>query len=226
MPVSHCPALSVPVPYIWTILRSPTVPPRPVRPSPKSPAAPPPPSICASILPPWRNGWWQGASCSVHARAPACRINRTAGEGGSPPPKWWLYPVHAGGKFYPRCCPCCRPSHTHLKREVLRSPDGHKFHPVGKWLPIGGRRFPTPSPLRFPPMLCMYVSRQRPESHLLPALHALNLTPLSVLLWRPCSHNPSHICRIRLRPRHLAQVADHSYCLPDVSLQAHPVKKV
>ena len=96
------------------------------------------------------------------------------------------------GKMYSHFCTCRRLSQTDLNGTVPRSPGSHKYHPVCSWFLNGGHGFPTQYPLCFPPMLCLHVPRQQPESHLLPAILALNPTPLPLLVLRPCS------CRLKL----------------------------
>ena len=81
-----------------------------------------------------------------------------------------------------------------------------------------------PSHTRFLPMLRMYVSHQRLELHLLPALNALNPTPLPLPVGSLCCCHPSPIRCLLLRPRRLARAADHYDCLPYISLQVHPIK--
>ena len=84
---------------------------------------------------------------------------------------------------------------------------------------------PTPSPLRCPLMLCLHVSRQWPERHLLHVLLSMDPTLLSLQVGRYYSRHPYPVPRLQICPCCLVQAADHSDCLPDVSLQAHPVKQ-
>ena len=121
------------------------------------------------------------------------------------------------------CLPCCRLHRTPLDREVPLPPIGWEGHTVGKWLPTGGSGFPMPSPTRFHPMLRLHVDHQQPQYHLLPELCALNPTPLTLLVGRPCSHYLSPVRRLRLRSRRLARAADHSNCITNFGIQDHPV---
>ena len=118
-----------------------------------------------------------------------------------------------------------RLSRTPLNGAVPRSLGGQEGHLVGMWLPTGGCGFPTPSLICFLTMMRLYVARQQPERHLLPELCTLNPTLLPLLVGSPRCRNPSHVSRLRMRSRRLARVSDHSDCLPDVSLQAHPVEQ-
>ena len=66
---------------------------------------------------------------------------------------------------------------------------------------------------------------QIPKGNLLPALRELYLHMLHLPVLRPRSCHPSPIRCLRLHSYCLAQVADHYNCLPEVSLQSHPVKQ-
>ena len=127
--------------------------------------------------------------------------------------------------MYPYCHPLGRLSRTLRNGTVPRSPGGCKGHPASTRFFTEGRGFPTPPTPRFSPMLCLHVSRQRLEQHLLPALRALNPTPLPLLLRRPHSRYPSPVRRLQLRPCRLAWASDHVECLTDGSIQANPVKQ-
>ena len=74
---------------------------------------------------------------------------------------------------------------TTLNGTVPWFPGGQKLHPVCMQLLTRGRGFPTLSPLLLPPMLCLHVSSQQPEIHLLPVIIVLNSTPLPLLVRRP-----------------------------------------
>ena len=128
-------------------------------------------------------------------------------------------------KMYPHCHPCRRSSQTALNGTVPRSPGGQKCHPVCTRFLTGVHGFPTQSPLRFLPMLCLHVTRQQPESHLLPVLLSLNPTPLPLPVQMHRSLHPALVLRLLLCPLRLAQAADHSEYLTDIHLQAHPVKQ-
>ena len=124
----------------------------------------------------------------------------------------------------PRCHPRCRPSQTPLDGEFPRSPGNLEDHHVATWLPTRGRGFPIPSPNRFLPMMCLQMDHPRPEHHILLAICALYLNPLPLSVGRPRYRHPYPACRLRLHSRLLAREEYHSDCLPDVVLQAHPVK--
>ena len=127
--------------------------------------------------------------------------------------------------MHPHSRPRRRPSRTPLHGTAPRSPGGRKFHPVDTRISIRGHGLSTPSPLRFPPVLCLHVSCHQPERHLLPTFRALNSTPLPILVRRPRSRHPSPVHRLQLRPHRLVRVVDHSECLPNVSLQYHPIEQ-
>ena len=127
--------------------------------------------------------------------------------------------------MYPHCHPRRRSSRTTLNGTVPWSPDGRKIHPICTQFLTWDRGFPTLSNLIFPTMLYLHVSCQQPKYHLPPTLLALNPTPLPLSVRRHRSCHPSPVRRLRLRPHQLERVADHSDCLPRVSLQAHPSGK-
>ena len=83
-----------------------------------------------------------------------------------------------------------------------------------------------PSPTRFLPMLRLNMDRQQPDRHLLPEIHALFLNPLPLLVARTRSCHLSPVCHLQLHSCRLERVSDHSGCLPNVSLQAHPVEQL
>ena len=129
------------------------------------------------------------------------------------------------GKVYPHRCPYRCSSHTSLNWTVPQSPRVQEGHNVYLRFLAGGRGPPTPSPLRCPLMLCLHVSRQWPERHLLHVLLSMDPTLLSLQVGRYYSRHPYPVPRLQICPCRLVQAADHSDCLPDVSLQAHPVKQ-
>ena len=127
-------------------------------------------------------------------------------------------------KVYPHFHPRRRSSRISLNWTFPQSPCSREGQPLCSRLLAEGCGFPTPSPLFCPPMLSLHVSRQRPKHHILPALLALDMTPLSLPVQRARSHNTSTICRLQLRPYFLEWAVDGSECLPDVSLQDHPAE--
>ena len=104
-------------------------------------------------------------------------------------------------------------------------PGGQKCDTVCTRFLTRGRGFPIQSTLRFTSMLCLYVPQQKPDIHLLPALLALNLTPMPLPVQRPLSHHPSSVRRLWLCPLRLTRASDHSDCLTDVSIHAEPVNQ-
>ena len=115
-----------------------------------------------------------------------------------------------------------QPSRTLLNGAVPWSSGGWEGHTVGTWIPTGGCGLPTPSPTCFLPMMRLHVACQRPKRHLLPKIRALYPIPLPLKVGRTCSFHPSPVRRLQLRSLQLEWAEDHSDCLTDIDLHAHP----
>ena len=74
-------------------------------------------------------------------------------------------------------------------------------------------------------MLSHLVSRHRSHRLLLPALPALDLYLLSLLVGGALPRYLFPVCRLRLIPRRLTEKAYHPNCLPKIGPQAHPIKQ-
>ena len=69
------------------------------------------------------------------------------------------------------------------------------------------------------------MNQQGADRQLLSALLALYPIPLPLYVRFPFPRNTPPVRRLSDVYRHLAGVEHHAYCLPDIFLQAHPVKQ-
>ena len=84
---------------------------------------------------------------------------------------------------------------------------------------------PTPYLICHLPMLCLHVPCHQSISHILPTISLLHPSLLLIPVGMSLSHNTSTVCRLRLGPRHLAWASYHADCIPDISLQDHPIEQ-
>ena len=75
------------------------------------------------------------------------------------------------------------------------------------------------------PKLSHHVSRHISRQHLLPKIHALEPSLLSLLVGGALPHYPSPVYRFQLIPCGLAGAADNANFIPEVFPQAHPIKQ-
>ena len=167
------------------------VPRRLERPSTNSPAALPPPAAFASFSSPCCTVRVQSTSGDQHVVAGSPWVGEfylLQNDNGIPD-----IPVK---KVYPHRRPCHRSYLTCLNWRVPLPPCSLEGHPLCPWLLVGGRGFPTPSPLHFPPTMRLNLPQQIPERHLLPAIFALDPTPLPILVQRARSRHPFPVRRL------------------------------
>ena len=69
------------------------------------------------------------------------------------------------------------------------------------------------------------MTRQVSRRHIIPAISTGNSSLLAIPVCGALPHVPPPVRRLRLIPRRLADTADHAGCLPNIGLQAHPIKQ-
>ena len=131
-------------------------------------------------------------------------------------------PVH---KMDMLCRPLRRSSRASLNQAAPQASLGREGHAVHPWFFPIGQECPTPYLLCLSSMVCHHVPCHRSSRHLLPTLPVLHPLLLPLPEGGSLSRHPSPVHRLRMGPCRLAWAAEHADCLPDISLQAHPIKQ-
>ena len=128
-------------------------------------------------------------------------------------------------KMYPHRRPRRRSYRAFLHRAAPQASLGRESHLVRPRLFPRGRGFTAPYLLCCSTMLCCHVPCQLYSRHLVPALSALHLSLLSILVGGSLSRHTSPVHHLRLGPLRRAWSADHADCIPKIIPQDHPTEQ-